>query len=111
MRVAQPWPPPVAGGVMLLPQQPDFARAFGEQIFAREADGNGESFRAFADEHDVAGVLHHSFGNERDILDVADSAHRSGAARGSMHAAGVEFDYAFFVGKAAESDAVVVRII
>ena len=97
--------------MILLPQQPDFARAFGEQIFARKTHGDGKSFRAFADQHDVAGVLHHSFRNQRNILDVADAAHGSGAARGPVHAAGVEFDYAFFVGKAAESDGVVVRIV
>ena len=84
---------------------------FGEQIFTREPHGDSESFGAFADEHDVAGVLHHSFGNGRNILDVADAAHGSRAARGPVHAAGIEFDHAFFVGKAAQSDAIVVRIV
>ncbi len=30
---------------------------------------------------------------------------------GTVHAAGIEFDYAFFVGQAAESDAVLVGIV
>src|SRR4029077_20101767 len=111
MRVGEAWSPPVVGRVVLLPQEPDFAGAFSEQILTRETHGDGESFRSFADKHHVAGVLHHSFGNERNILDVADTAHRSGATRGSVHAAGVEFDHAFFIGKAAESDGIVVRVI
>ena len=111
MRVGQSRSPPVVGRMMFLPQQPDFARAFGEQIFSRETHGDGKSFRAFADEHDVAGVLHHSFGNGRNIPDVTDAAHRSGAAAGPVHAAGVEFHHAFFVGNTTESDAVVVWVI
>src|SRR5450759_1680629 len=97
--------------MIFFPEQPDFAGAFGEQIFTRETHGDGESFGAFADEHDVAGVLHDGSGHERNILDVTDAAHGSGAAAGPVHAAGVEFDHAFFVRKAAESDAIVVRIV
>ena len=111
LRVGQTGAPPVIGGVILLPQQPDLARAFGEQIFARVPHGDRESFRAFADQHDMAGVLHHSLGNKRNVLDVADTADRSGAARGSVHAAGIEFDHSFFVGKAAEADAIIIRIV
>src|ERR1700681_1544432 len=111
MRVGQSWSPPVVGRVVFLPQEPDLTRAFGKQIFARETHGDGKSFGAFADEHHVAGVLHDRLGNERNILDVADAAHRSRAARGSMHAAGVEFNDAFFVGKAAQSDGIVIRVI
>ena len=59
----------------------------------------------------MAGVLHHSFRNERNVLDVTDAAHRSGASRGPVHAAGVKFHHSFFVGKAAESDGIVVGIV
>jgi len=50
--------------------------------FSRGNPRQRKSFRAFADQHDVAGVLHHSFRNERNVLDVTDAAHRSGASRG-----------------------------
>ncbi len=73
--------------------------------------GDGESFRAFAHQHDVAGVLHDGLGDERNILDIAHAAHRPGAPRGAVHAAGIEFDHAFLVRQAAQSDAVVVGIV
>src|ERR1700682_1578603 len=111
MRVRQSRSPPVVGRVILLPQQPDFARAFGEQIFTRETHGDGKPFRAFTDKHYVAGVLHDGFSHERNILDVTHAAHGSRSAWGSMHAAGVKFDNPLFVGKAAESDRIVIRII
>ena len=59
MRVGEPRSPPVVVRVIFLPQQPDLAGMIGEQILARKADGHGESLRAFAHQHDVAGVLHH----------------------------------------------------
>src|SRR5258708_3544192 len=111
MRVGQAWTPPVVSGMMLFPEQPDLARAFGEQTFTRETHSHGESFGTFADEHDMAGVLHHSLGNSRNILDVPDAAHGPGTAARSVHAAGIEFHHAFFVRKAAEADGIVIRII
>src|ERR1700675_4165626 len=111
MRVRQSRSPPVVGRVILLPQKPDFARAFSKQILTRETHGDGKPFRAFADKHYVAGVLHDGFSHERNILDVTHAAHGSRSARGSMHAAGVEFDNPLFVGKAAQSDGIVIRII
>ena len=75
MRISQSRSPPVVGRVIFFPQQPDFARVFGQQVFARKTHSNGESFRAFADQHDVAGMLHDGFGYQGDILDVADAAH------------------------------------
>src|SRR5260370_29596157 len=80
-------------------------------MFTRETHGDGKTFRAFADKHYVAGVLHDGFSHERNILDVTHAAHGSRSARGSMHAAGVEFDNPLFVGKTAESDGIVIRII
>ena len=47
----------------------------------------------------------------RNILDIAHAAHRSGAPRRTVHAAGIEFDHAFFVRQAAQADAVVVGIV
>ena len=45
---------------------------------------------------------------EADEISAADGA---GAARGSMHAAGIELDDSVFVGKTAESDGIVVGIV
>src|SRR6266478_3463841 len=111
MRVGQSRSPPVVGRVVLLPQEPDFARALSKQILARETHGNGKSLCAFADEHDVAGVLHDRLGDARNILDVTNAADGSRAARRPMHAAGVEFDHSLFIGKAAEADRIVIRIV
>ncbi len=97
--------------MILLPEQPDFAGAVGEEILAGEADGDGETLCALADEHDVAGVLHDGLGDHGNILDVANGADRTGAARGTVHAAGIEFDDTFLVGQATEADAGVVGII
>src|SRR5258708_16754200 len=104
MRVGQSRSPPVVGRVVLLPQEPDFARAFGEQNFTRETHGDGKSFSAFADEHDVAAVLHDRLGVARNILDVTDTAHRAHTSRGSMHAAASAFAHAFFILKHPHSD-------
>src|SRR6266403_3827440 len=111
MRVGQARSPPVVGRVVLLPQEPDFAGAFSKQIFTRETHGDGKSLCAFADAHDVAGVLHDRLGDARNILDVTNAAHRPRAARGSMHAAGVEFYNPLFVRKAAQSNGIIIRII
>src|SRR6266403_1135667 len=111
MRVGQSRSPPVVVRVVLLPQEPDFAGAFSKQILARETHGNGKSLCAFADAHDVAGVLHDRLGDARNILDVTNAAHGSRTARGSMHAAGVEFYNPLFVRKAAQSNGIIIRII
>ena len=59
----------------------------------------------------MPGLVHDGFGDQRDIFDIAHSAYRSGASGGTVHAAGVEFDDAFFVGQASEADAGVVGIV
>ena len=111
LRVGEAWPPPVFVRVELFPQQPDFARVLGEQVLARETVGYGEALRAFADQHDVSSVLEHGFRDQRDILDVAHASDRTSAAGGTVHAAGVEFDHAFFVRKSTETDAGVFGIV
>ena len=63
------------------------------------------------DEHDVAGVLVDFAGDEADIFDVADAADGASGTRRTMHAAGIEFDDAFFVGQAAEADGMIFRIV
>src|SRR5712692_9674612 len=40
-----------------------------------------------------------------------NGAHRARAARRAMHAAGVELDYAFFIGQPAQADAVIIGIV
>ncbi len=84
---------------------------FGEQIHLFETFGNGEAARAVANNHDVIGTLHHGFREPRDILDAPHGGDGARAARGPMHNAGVEFDFAFFVGQAAVADGVVVGIV
>ena len=111
MRVGEARSPPVVVRMEFLPEQPDLAGAIGEQVLARKADGDGEALGAFADQHDVSGVLHHGLRDQRHVFDVAHAADRAGAARGAVHAAGVEFDHAFFVGDSAEADGVVIWII
>ena len=111
VRIGNARPPPVAVGIEFLPQQPDLARALGQQILARKPHSDREAFGAFADQHDVAGVLHDGLGDHRDILDVAYAAHRTGATRRTVHAAGIQFDHAFFVRQATETDGVVVGIV
>ena len=88
-----------------------FAGVVGEQVFTREAQVNGKFLRALGDEHDVAGVFKDLARDQTDVLDIAHAADGAGAARGSMHAAGVKFDDAFFVGKSAEADAVVAGVV
>src|SRR5271165_64916 len=97
--------------MIFFPKQPDFAGVVGQQVFARETHRHGKALSAFAYQHYVAGVLHHSLRYHRDILDVADAADRTGAAGGTVHATGIEFNDAFFVGKTAESHTGVVRIV
>ncbi len=52
-----------------------------------------------------------AFETSETFLMLRTAAHRSGAARGPVHTAGVEFDHAFFVRQATESDRIVVRIV
>src|SRR5580704_13966747 len=59
----------------------------------------------------MAGVLHDCLSNQRYVLDIAHAAHRSGAARRAVHAASVEFDYAFLIGQATQADGVVLGIV
>ncbi len=70
-----------------------------------------EALRALAHQHHVAGVQHDLARQSRDAADVAHAADRAGAARGAVHAAGVELDHALLVRQAAEADAVVVRVV
>ncbi|OLC98560.1 MAG: hypothetical protein AUH86_04520 [Acidobacteria bacterium 13_1_40CM_4_58_4] len=72
---------------------------------------HGEAFRALAHQHDVAGVVHNSFGHKGNVLDVAHSADSASAPRWSVHTTGVELNHAFFVGQATEADAIVIGII
>ena len=71
----------------------------------------GEALGTFGNQHDVAGVLVDLAGDEADVLDVADAADGASGTGGPVHAAGVELDDAFFIGKAAEADAVVFGIV
>ena len=59
----------------------------------------------------MTGMLADRIGKQRDILDVANPTNRACSTRWTMHAAGIEFDHTFFVGPAAESDVLVIRIV
>src|ERR1700722_19902651 len=104
-------PPPVIGRMKLLPQQPDLARVFGQQVLARKAESHSEALCAFAHQHDGAGMFPHGLLDQSPLLDVAHAANRSCAPRRPVHAAGVEFHHAFFVGNSAQTDRIVIGIV
>ncbi len=59
----------------------------------------------------MRGVLEDLACDKANVLDVLHAADRSSGAGGTVHAAGVEFDDAFFVGQASEADAVVFGVV
>ena len=67
--------------------------------------------RAHAHNENVIGFFHHSFRNERRILDFLDGADGSGLARRSVHHAGIQLDDAVFIGQAAVAHGIVVGIV
>ena len=95
----------------LLPQQPNFSRALGEQIFFWKSLRYGEALCALAHQHHVRGMQHHCARQQRNIFDVLDRAHRTRGAGGAVHAAGIKLHFALFVGQPAQPHAVVSRII
>src|SRR5258708_12456135 len=74
---------------------------FGEEIHLLETLVDGEAAGAVAVDHYVIGALHYGFGEQGDVFDAADAGYGAGAVGGAVHAAGVEFDFALFVGQAA----------
>src|SRR6266478_1637182 len=84
---------------------------FGEEIHFLEAFVYREAAGAVADDHYVIGALHYGFGEAGDVLDAADAGDGAGAVSGAVHAAGVELDFALFVGQAAIAYRVVVGIV
>src|SRR6266852_5172309 len=84
---------------------------FGEEIHFLETFVHGEAARAVADDHDVIGALHHGLGEARDIFDAAHARDGAGAVRGAVHDAGVQLDFALFVGQAAVADGIVVGVV
>ena len=73
--------------------------SIGQQIFFREAVILGETQSAFAHQHHVIRLGHHQLGDFRGRLDAADGANGAAAPRGTMHATGIEFHHAIFVGR------------
>src|SRR5258707_14011817 len=84
---------------------------FGEEIHFLETFVNGEAARAVTDDHHVIGALHHGLGEARDVFDAAHRGDGAGAVRGPVHDAGVQLDFALFVGEAAVADGVVVGVV
>ncbi len=111
MRIGQAWPPPVVSGVKFLPQQPDLSGVLGEQVLTRESHRHREALGAFAHQHDVAGMLDHRLRDQRYVLNVPHSTYRARASRWAVHAAGIKFDNAFFVGEPTQANTIGVRII
>ena len=111
LRIGDSRSPPVAIGVIFLPQLPDLARMLGQKIFARKAHGHGKAFRALPHQHHVPGMLHHGLRHFGNILDIAHAPHRTRAPGWTMHAASIEFNHALFVRQAAETDAVIIGIV
>src|SRR5229473_3444666 len=102
--------PPIEGR-RGLPGEPDFAGVLGEEIHFLETFVDREAARAIADNHDVIGALHHGFGEARDVFDAAHARDGAGAVRGAVHDAGVQLDFALFVGEAAVANGVVVGVV
>ncbi len=82
-----------------------------QQILAWKTNGHGKPFRALAHQHHMPGLLHHSFRNQRNILDISHPADRPRPPRRPVHAASIEFDHAFLVGDSPKPDAGVIRIV
>src|SRR5204863_341212 len=81
------------------------------EILLFKTFGDGEAPRAIADNHDVIGAFENCFREFCDILDAANSADGTRAIRWTVHATGVEFHFAFFIGQSAVADGVVVGIV
>jgi len=56
-------------------------------------------------------VFHDGLREEGDVLDIADTGHGARTPGGAMHAAGVEFNYAFLIGQTTVPDARVLGIV
>ena len=82
-----------------------------QQIHFLEALCHREAARAIAHNHDVIGIFHHGFRETRDVFDAAHGSNGACPVCGTMHDAGVEFDFALFIGQAAVPDGIVVGII
>ena len=111
VRAGEPGAPPVVVRHGLAPQLPGLARALGQQVFLGIAHQQPELRRALAHQHHVAGMFHHRFGQQRNVLDIVHARHRPRHARRPMHAAGVEFHHAIFVRQTSQPNAVIVGII
>jgi hypothetical protein len=111
VRVGYARAPPVAVRIKFLPQQPDLARALGQQVLTRKTHRHGKLLRAFPHQHDVAGMLHHRLRNHRHIFYVAHAAHGTSSSRGPVHTASIEFDHTFFVRQPSQADRVILGII
>lgn len=103
--------PVVAWTEVLLPAEPGFAGAIGEEVFLLESVGEGESAGAIADDEDVVGALKDEESNLGCVADALERPHCSGLVRGAVHDGGVELDDAILVWESSETDAHVVWII
>jgi len=84
---------------------------FGEEIHLLEAFVDGEAPGTVAYDHYVIGALHYGFGEAGDVFYAADAGYGAGAVGGAVHAAGVELDFALFVGEAAVTYGVIVGVV
>src|SRR5271166_580363 len=71
---------------------------------------DGESVRAFPDQHDVVGTLHHQFGDLRWRLRSVYAAHRPAASCWAVHHACVQLYHALLVGQATVADGAILGI-
>ena len=59
----------------------------------------------------MTGMESHSIRQQGNILDIANPTYGSSSARGAVHAAGIQFDHAFFVGMSSQADAFIIGVI
>ena len=94
----------VVGRALLFPPfLPRLAPLFRKQIDARKTLLQRELPRAFADEHDVLGLVHHPARHRDRMQDPLDRGDAAGALPLAVHNAGVELHHAPGVGYAPQS--------
>ena len=92
------------------PAQPVLAAFFGQQVLFLEAHVQGEALRAFADQHDVIGVIHDRLGHQRRRGDVLQRGDRTRPPGGSVHDGRVQGDDAVGIRTAAQPHRLVIGI-
>ena len=102
---------PRVGGIQAgLPAQPVASAFFSKKILLLESHLEREFLGAGADEHDVVGVVHDCFCDERWRRDVLERADCSSSFGRAVHAGRVQLHHALLVRQATQSHRLIVGI-